>query len=70
MTTTETFAFEVEPVADGEATDLLVTPAGGSPRRYRIEGGEQDHYTAFYEELARDFGTSLPHRACEPRWCA
>jgi hypothetical protein len=59
---TPTPAFETHPSADGEATDLTVAFAGdGERRRYRINGGEQDDYTAFYVQLAEDFGTSLPH---------
>lgn len=77
MKTNQAFAFEVEAAEDGEATRLLVYPTdGGGSRPYRIAGGEQDHYTAFYEELARDFGSSRPHRATaalpaaasEPEW--
>jgi arabinan endo-1,5-alpha-L-arabinosidase len=54
------FAFEVEPVAEGEATRLIVR-AGGETRAYRIAGGEQEDYAAFFAELARDFGTRMPH---------
>jgi len=54
------FAFEVEPAADGEATRLVVR-AGGETRAYRIAGGEQEDYAAFFAALHRDFGTRLPH---------
>jgi hypothetical protein len=53
--------FDVRPVSDGEATDLTVAFDGAAPRPYRIPGGEQDDYTAFYAQLTQDFGTSLPH---------
>jgi arabinan endo-1,5-alpha-L-arabinosidase len=72
----ETPAFEVAPIADGEATALAVARAGGGRRLYRIEGGEHHHYLAFYRALARDFGTRNPHvyegpplsGAPEPDW--
>jgi hypothetical protein len=53
--------FDVQPVPDGEATDLTVGFDGEAPRRYRIAGGEQDDYLAFYAQLAVDYGTSPPH---------
>lgn len=56
-------AFQVEAAEDGEATRLSIAYADdGESRLYRIEGGEQDHYIAFYEALARDFGSSRAHR--------
>ena len=61
MTDSRRPAFEVHPVADGEATNLTVTFMGQPPRRYRIAGGEQDDYTTFHAQLAQDFGTSPPH---------
>jgi arabinan endo-1,5-alpha-L-arabinosidase len=57
MTQSESFSFQVEAEADGEATLMSVTPAGGSTRRYRVAGGEQPDYFSFYAELASDFGT-------------
>jgi len=61
MSNAESLAFTVEPSADGEATDLIVGASDGSRRRYRIEGGEQHDYTAFYDALAADYGTRRPH---------
>jgi predicted GH43/DUF377 family glycosyl hydrolase len=58
--------FHVDADAEGEATLFAITPAGGETRRYRVAGGEQEDYTAFFEELARDFGTRVPHRYEEP----
>ena len=54
-------SFTIEAEADGEATDMRVTASDGSRRDYRIAGGEQAHYTAFYNQLADDFGTRRPH---------
>ncbi len=66
MTNNEPVAFEVEAVAEGEGTRFAVTLAGsGETRHYHLPGGEQDDYTAFYTELARDYGTSLPHQECD-----
>ncbi|HEY0132176.1 MAG TPA: family 43 glycosylhydrolase, partial [Allosphingosinicella sp.] len=48
-------AFEVEAVAEGEGTSFTVTEVGRETRHYRLPGGEQDDYTAFYKELARDY---------------
>jgi hypothetical protein len=71
----EPLAFAIAPVADGEATDLTVSASDGSRRCYRIRGGEQRHYTAFYNQVADDFGTRRPHVVdhapalrSDPRW--
>ena len=58
-------AFTVEAAADGAATRLGVSSRGVT-RHYRIAGGEQDDYSRFYRELARDFGTRVPHVYAEP----
>lgn len=67
--------FEVDPEAEGEATKMAVMASDGTRRRYRIAGGEQRDYTAFYDELADDFGTRRPHAVehppmveTDPRW--
>ena len=52
--------FEVEAHEEGEGTHLSVTRAGET-RRYHIAGPEQPHYIAFFQQLARDFGTRMPH---------
>ena len=49
--------FDVEASADGEGTRFAVTRAGsGETRRYHIPGGEQQDYTALYQQLAQDYG--------------
>jgi hypothetical protein len=60
-------AFEVDPVAEGEATRLAVR-LQRSPqlREYRIAGGEQTDYATFFNELAQDFGTRVPHAFARP----
>ncbi|HEV2080378.1 MAG TPA: glycoside hydrolase family 43 protein [Allosphingosinicella sp.] len=52
--------FQVDLVAEGEATRLAVT-AEGKTRHYRLPAGEQKHYREFYKRLADDFGTRAPH---------
>ena len=60
--------FEVEAAADGEETHFTVTPSDGSgTRRYRVAGGEPQHYADFYSALARDFGTRPPRELEHPR---
>ena len=66
MTDNDPIAFEVGAVAEGEGTRFSVTLVGsGETRHYHLPGGEQQDYLAFYAELARDYGTSLPHQECE-----
>lgn len=57
MSTTESFI--VDPVAEGVATRLTVQ-CGDIRREYRIVTGQHQHYTIFFSELARDFGTRAP----------
>jgi arabinan endo-1,5-alpha-L-arabinosidase len=59
--------FDIDAVADGEATDLSVREGEGPARRYRIAGGEQADYARFFADLAADFGTRAPVSAEAPR---
>jgi hypothetical protein len=75
MNREQPFAFEIQTAEDGDATNLVVRGPGMPPRSYRIAGREQHHYADFYGELARDFGTRIPHGeeapaedAPEPPW--
>ena len=68
-------AFSVVAEADGDATNFIVSRGGGEPRRYRVGGGDPEHYEQFYDELARDFGMRRPRHfeevrapAAEPPW--
>jgi len=61
MSIDESFSFAVDPVADGEATNLSVRASDGRQHQYRMKGGDQADYTAFYDQLAADFGTRRPH---------
>jgi hypothetical protein len=60
MQNTPNLIFSVDCVADGEATDLVIT-SEGSTRSYRVEGGEQHDYTTFYDRIAADYGMRRPH---------
>jgi hypothetical protein len=57
--------FEVNAAEDGQARSIEVS-RGGERRHYRLPGGEQHDYTAFYRDLAADFGTRIPHKFEEP----
>src|SRR3954454_4080974 len=59
--------FEIEAVADGEATDLIVREASGPARSYRIQAGEQPDYLRFFAQLASDYGTRAPASGKAPR---
>jgi hypothetical protein len=58
--------FQVDANEEGEGTRFAVTGPGGEVRRYHVAAGEQHHYAAFFEALARDFGTRLPHAVTTP----
>jgi hypothetical protein len=67
MTADHLPAFVVEAEAEGEATRFAVTEVGsGLTRHYRVAGGEQHDYSAFYRELARDYGTRETHDYAGP----
>ena len=62
MTKEAPLAFEVEAAAEGEATRFEVRIAGeGESRTYRVAGGEQQDYAAFFNQVAFDYGTRVPH---------
>lgn len=64
MRSTPTFTIEAS--ADGEATDLEVREVDGPVRKYRIRGGEQPDYAAFFAELGADYGLRLPGSSQAP----
>jgi arabinan endo-1,5-alpha-L-arabinosidase len=59
--------FDVQAVADGEATDLAIRDGEGPVRHYRIAGGEQTDYARFFAEIAQDYGTRAPVSSEAPR---
>ena len=57
MSNHERQSFDVQASADGEGTRFAITSAdSGDTRHYHVRGGEQNDYTEFYQELARDYG--------------
>ena len=60
------FAFEVDAFEEGEGRRFDVRRAGFQETRvYRLPGSEQQHYAAFFAQLAADFGTRIPHAFAE-----
>jgi arabinan endo-1,5-alpha-L-arabinosidase len=57
--------FEVDAQAEGIATRITVR-RGKTERSFRLPTGNHQHYTLFYSELARDFGTRVPHAHSGP----
>ncbi|MFL6733078.1 MAG: glycoside hydrolase family 43 protein [Sphingomicrobium sp.] len=58
---TSTPQFKIEAVDDGEGSIIQVTGSDGSSGCYNLPGREYQHYTDFFNGLAADFGTRLPH---------
>ena len=62
---THALPFSVEASEHGEARTIVVS-AAGERRVYELPGNEQQHYSDFFRDLSRDFGTRLPHVFAEP----
>ena len=58
--------FAVEADEQGDERVIRVTAAGSGERTYVLPGNEQQQYAEFYRDLARDFGTRLPHIFSDP----
>ena len=54
-------AFEVEAVAADDGFRISVNSSAGTSRAYSVATGTQQDFAAFYRDLARDFGTRMPH---------
>jgi hypothetical protein len=61
MTESESLPFAVDAAEEGDGVHIRVTAQSGDARDYRLPGREAQHYTEFFAELHRDFGTRLPH---------
>jgi len=69
-------SFAVDCDEDGEQRIIRVAASDGREHAYVLPGNEQQQYAEFFRDLARDFGTRLPHvfaeRATHPeptiRW--
>ena len=54
-------SFKVDAVEDGESFRIVVTPSRGKERAYVVPTGTQQDFARFYQKLASDFGTRVPH---------
>ncbi|HKC03475.1 MAG TPA: glycoside hydrolase family 43 protein [Sphingomicrobium sp.] len=54
-------AFEVEAAAADDGFRISVNSSAGDSKSYMVPTGTQQDFAAFYRELARDFGTRVPH---------
>ena len=61
-----TLSFEVDVAEEGEGVRFDVRASDGTAGSYSIAASEQPLYAQFYAELARDFGTRMPHMLAEP----
>ena len=61
MTAASMLSFTVEAEAVGDGFDIAVAPSAGAPRTYRVPTGTQQDFSAFYRDLAGDYGTRVPH---------
>ena len=61
MTAAPMLSFTVEAEAVGDGFDIAVVPSAGAPRTYRVATGTQQDFSAFYRDLAGDYGTRVPH---------
>ena len=53
--------FTVDAAPDGEGFRISVTTADAQRRTYGVAAGTQQDFADFYRDLARDFGTRVPH---------
>src|SRR6478672_2327026 len=58
--------FTVDGAEDGERRLITVESSVRPRRTYELAGNTQQHYAAFFGELARDYGTRLPHMLDAP----
>ena len=61
MTVAPLLSFTVEAEAVDDGFDIAVAPSAGAPRTYRVPTGTQQDFSAFYRDLAGDYGTRVPH---------
>ena len=61
MTAAPMLSFIVEAEAAGDGFEIAVAPSAGEPQTYRIPTGTQQDFSAFYRDLASDYGTRVPH---------
>ena len=61
MTDCRTPSFQIDPAEREEGCSLRVRSSDGQSMTYVLDGREAQHYSEFFRELNRDFGTRLPH---------
>ena len=61
MADSESLTFQVDARDDGEGVHITVAASDGGARSYALPGREAQHYSEFFRDLHRDFGTRLPH---------
>ena len=57
--------FTIDAAEDGERRRIVVASAGNR-HAYEMPGNSQQDYLAFFGEVARDFGTRIPHMLDRP----
>jgi arabinan endo-1,5-alpha-L-arabinosidase len=60
-----TLSFEIDAAHQGEGFHIDVS-AGGEARHYEIKADTQQDFSAFFRDLAQDFGTRVPHVYADP----
>jgi hypothetical protein len=58
--------FTVDPTIEGDGFRIDVEASNGTSESYAVPTATQQDFSAFYRELARDFGTRVPHVFAEP----
>jgi len=58
--------FAVDAAPQGEGFRIAVESSTGASKTYFVPSDTQQHFVAFYRDLASDFGTRLPHMLSPP----
>jgi GH43 family beta-xylosidase len=61
MSGTHPIGYRVDVADHGEGARIAVAASDGQARTYDLAGREAQHYSEFFRDLCRDFGTRLPH---------
>ena len=57
----DSLRFQVDASDQGEGVRLEVGSSDGKARTYELPGREAQHYSDFFRQLSKDFGTRVPH---------
>ncbi len=66
MSGSQTPTFKVDAADDGDGVRIAVAASDGPSQVYSLPLREAEHYSEFFRELHRDFGTRLPHLYADP----